>query len=82
VSKLDMHAGILPYTRAAQLEQSGAYTADEEPILRTAYSRLTLAHSMSFECAMRTPALAIAIRNTAHALRQTPGQLFNEPETK
>lgn len=73
-----MRPDILAHCRSAQLAYARTWTADEDAELRAVYARLVLARELSFEDAMQSPAVAIAVRNTARALRHTPRELFNE----
>lgn len=73
-----MRTGILNYTRSHQVEHARTWPPAEEASLRAAFGRTELAKRKSFDEAMTVPALATAIRAMAHALRQTPGELFNE----
>lgn len=77
-STLDMRAGILAHCRAHQLEHALSWTPAEEASLRAAFGRTEMSKTRSFEHCMEIPAFASAIRCMAHALRQSPGELFRE----
>ncbi len=79
ITPLDMRAGILTHCREHQLAQTRAYAPEDEPALRAAFARTWLAREHPFEQAMAVPAYAIGIRNIAHALRNTAGELFTAP---
>ena len=76
MNKLDMREGIAAYTREHQVAQACSYRTEDEPALRAAFARTEIAKTRTFEHAMSIPAFATAIRTMAHALRQTPGELF------
>jgi hypothetical protein len=78
MTDLDMRAGIITHCRNKQLEHALAWTEAEEASLRAAYGRTRMAETRPFEEAMAIPAIARAVRCMAHAMSQTPGELFQE----
>ena len=77
-----MRPDILTHCRARQLEHALAWSEAEEASLRAAYASLEYAKTKPFDEAMRVPAIAIAVRNVAHAMRHTAGELFNPEEPR
>lgn len=58
------------------------FDASDEPTLRAAYQRTRAAERLPFDRAMRVPALAICIRNTAEAIARRRQSATRSPRRK